>query len=255
MVGVKSSAALCPLRLCVAKDYQAMSRWAADFIEADTKAKPDLLLCASAGASPTGTYEQLARRHEKGPKIFKRFRVVQIDEWGGLARGNPATCRTDLQTKLLEPLRIDANRFAGFISNAANPKSECTRITSWLARYGPIDICLLGLGLNGHIAMNEPADQFVPHVHVARLARRSLSHGMLKHLAKKPRYGLTLGMADILHSRRILLVVSGRAKRSVLKRLFEPHVSPRFPASFLWLHPDVTVICDREAATNGMHSS
>src|SRR6185503_4777588 len=110
-----------------------------------------------------------------------------------------------------------------------------------------IDVCLLGLGLNGHVAMNEPAEDFVPGVHVSRLARRSLGHAMLKGLRRKPRYGLTFGLGDILRARQILLVVSGEAKRAALTRLLEERVSGRFPASFLWLHSDVTVICDQQA--------
>jgi galactosamine-6-phosphate isomerase len=231
--------------LHVAKDYPAMSRQAAEFIGTYSKSKPDLLLCASAGGSPTGIYEQLARRHAAP---LNKMRVLQIDEWGGLPRGNPATCRTDLETKLLEPLNIKDGRFAGFRSDAPDPQRECGRIARWLAAHGPIDICLLGLGLNGHIAMNEPGDQLIPGVHVAKLAPRSLQHGMLKSLVKKPRYGLTLGMGDILRSRKILLVVSGGSKRAVLKRLLDGPVAPNFPASLLWLHSDVTLICDRDAA-------
>ena len=80
------------------------------------------------------------------------------------------------------------------------------------------------------------------------------NHGMLKDLPNKPRYGLTLGLGDILRSRRILLVVSGQPKRAVLKRLLQPRVSGRFPASFLWLHSDVTILCDRDAALKSQGS-
>ena len=96
-----SAAARTPWRLSIAKDYDDMSRLAADFIEADARAKPDLLLCLSAGGSPTGAYQRLAQRHARVPKLFRRMRAMQIDEWGGLPRGNPATCRVDLQKKLL----------------------------------------------------------------------------------------------------------------------------------------------------------
>ena len=95
--------------------------------------------------------------------------------------------------------------------------------------------------------MNEPGDALIPHPHVSRLARASVLHPMLKHLKHKPRYGLTLGMGDIFRSRKILLLVSGVRKRAALKRLRIPRVSARFPGSFLWLHPDAMVLCDREA--------
>jgi galactosamine-6-phosphate isomerase len=237
------------LDLRIAKNYRTMSRWAADFIESELRSQPDLLLCASAGATPTGAYADLAARCVENRALFKKLRVLQIDEWGGLPLGHPATCRTDLEKKLLTPLAIGSERFGGFKSDAADPQRDCERISRWLEANGPIDICLLGLGLNGHLAMNEPGDEFVPHVHVSTLARTSLNHGMLKGLPKKPRYGLTLGLGDILRSRRILLVVSGQPKRAVLKRLLQMRVSGQLPASFLWLHSDVTIICDRDAAS------
>ena len=121
-------------------------------------------------------------------------------------------------------------------------------MAGWLERNGPIDICILGLGQNGHIAMNEPGSGLQPCVHVAKLAPSSRKHGLLKALKSKPRDGFTLGMRDILRSRKVLLLVSGSHKRTVLDKLRVPRVSTYFPASFLWLHPDAAILCDQEAA-------
>ena len=235
------------LKVQVLGTYEDMSRIAADSICSELKRRPDLLLCVSAGSTPTRAYELLAARYSRDPKLFARLRVLQIDEWGGLAAGDPATCAADLRTKLLEPLGIHGGRFAGFRTGATDPEAECGRIARWLAVNGPIDICILGLGMNGHVAMNEPAEALAPHAHVATLARSSQHHGMLRGLARKPGYGLSLGMADILHSRRILLLVNGKRKRGALRRLMKPGVTTRFPASFLWLHPEAMVLCDQEA--------
>jgi galactosamine-6-phosphate isomerase len=95
--------------------------------------------------------------------------------------------------------------------------------------------------------MNEPADALNPQVHVATLARSSQQHPMLKELERKPCYGLTLGIGDILRSRKILLLVNGKHKAAALKRLLQPAVTNDFPASFLWLHSDAAVLCDRRA--------
>jgi galactosamine-6-phosphate isomerase len=236
------------LRIQVADTYDAMSRRAADFICGELERRPNLLLCVSAGGTPTRAYELLAARCGSGPGLFRRLRVLQIDEWGGLTPGDPATCEADLRAKLLQPLRITRNHYQGFRTDTPDPGAECARIARWLAANGPIDLCILGLGSNGHVAMNEPANALRPHAHVAALAASSRKHAMLKDLAQKPRYGFTLGMADILRSRRILLLVNGKRKRLALKRLMRPRVTPRDPASFLWLHPDATVLCDREAA-------
>jgi galactosamine-6-phosphate isomerase len=236
------------LDMRVAGDYETMSRWAEELITLELKSRPDLLLCASAGGTPTRTYERLGLQSKRQPKLFSKLRVLQIDEWAGLPPGSPARCESDLKRKLLKPLRLEQSRYFGFQSDAPDPAAECVRLSGWLQANGPIDICILGLGINGHVAMNEPADQFNPGPHVARLTRSSQQHSLLKDLPKKPSHGLTLGMADILRSRKILLLINGGHKRAALQRLMHPRVTTRFPASFLWLHPDTTVLCDRQAA-------
>jgi len=235
------------MQIEIAKNYSAMSARAADFIVAELKQRPNLLLCASAGGTPTGPYEQLAARHSRQPRLFGKMRVIQIDEWVGPPPTHPATCRSDLQSKLLTPLSIEPSRVRGYKSDAADPQRECKTISQWLAKNGPIDICILGLGLNGHIAMNEPADALVPHAHVSKLTPQSQKHAMLATLKRKPGRGLTLGMADILASRIILLLVNGARKRAILKRTLESKITTHLPASFLHLHPNVIVFCDRAA--------
>lgn len=235
-------------RIEVASDYAEMSRRSAALIISALKARANLLLCASAGGTPIGTYAGLTKAYKRNPGLFSRLRVLQIDEWGGLKKGSPATCAEDLRQKLTNPLELRADQFTGFRTDAPDAASECARIARWLAVNGPIDLCILGLGLNGHIAMNEPADELLPFAHVATLTESSRKHGMLRGLTEKPGFGFTLGMREILESRQILLLVSGSSKRKVLRRLLQPYVSTDFPASFLWLHPKAMVLCDREAA-------
>ena len=234
------------LHLVIAEDYRALSLQAACLIAEEVKARPNLLVCASGGKSWVGCYEQLARTNNQNPKLFSQLRVVQVDEWGGLRQGHSATCRAQIKAQLLQPLGVASERFGGFQSDPAKPERECERMQRWLAANGPIDICFLGLGLNGHIALNEPAAGLSPRVHVTELTPRSLKSNMLKNLERKPRYGLTLGVGHS-PSRKILLLVSGQAKQAVLQRLLKPIISTHFPASFLWLHPAVTIICDRAA--------
>ena len=145
-------------------------------------------------------------------------------------------------------MKIGPDRYIGFKSEAADLEAECVRVQRWLAANGPIDLCILGLGTNGHVAMNEPGRALIPHPHVAKLTRSSQRHPMLNGLRRKPRFGLSLGIGDILRSRKILLLVSGSHKRAVFQRLMEPRITARFPASLVWLHPATRVLCEREAA-------
>ena len=95
--------------------------------------------------------------------------------------------------------------------------------------------------------MNEPAPALIPSAHVTKLAGGSLKHSMLRALKPKPRYGLTVGMADILCSRQALMLVSGESKKTAMTRFLNGTVSTSFPASLLWLHPNAVVLCDRKA--------
>ena len=225
-----------------------MSRQAAQRILAALAGKRDLLLCAASGSTPTRLYQMLTERHADQPDAFQELRVLKLDEWGGLGMDEPGSCEHYLRTHLIDPLGISADRYFGFASDAADPELECERMRRCLAVEGPIDLCVLGLGANGHLALNEPAPSLEPGAHVARLSEASLRHPMLATCRKLPTHGLTLGLGEILGSREILLVVSGRQKQEPLKQLSRRRLTTEFPASFLWLHPHWTLICDHDAA-------
>ena len=232
----------------VEADYDAMSRRAAEAIASILRKRPDMLLCAATGSSPTRTYELLAERYSSEAGLFSRLRMIKLDEWGGLPPEDAGTCEAYLRRQLVGPLRLPPDRYLTFRGDAPDPEAECRRVEQLLRVHGPVHLCVLGLGVNGHVGFNEPADTLHPGPHVAPLTEQSLAHPMVRHAAGRVRYGLTLGIGDILRSERILLLVSGRAKREPLRRVLTPEVSPHFPASFLWLHRDVTVLCDAEAA-------
>jgi galactosamine-6-phosphate isomerase len=231
-----------------AADVEEMSRSAAEMIVEELRRKPDLLLCAAAGSTPTRCYALLAEARRRDAQTFSRLRVLKLDEWSGLPVNDPATCEAYLRHHVIEPLGISADRYITFDSNARDPQQECERVRARLTRQSPIDLCLLGLGVNGHLGLNEPADALQPFMHVTQLADSSRQHAMLDTAARRPEYGMTLGMAEILAAHKVLLLVSGATKREPLARLRIRQVSTLFPASLLWLHGDVTCFYDNDAA-------
>jgi galactosamine-6-phosphate isomerase len=233
------------VRLRPAKDEGDLSRHAADQVLRELRRKPDLLLGVATGQTPTLTYERLARARAKAPALFRHLRILTLDEWLGLPPRHPASCEAYVREKILGPLGVDPSRYRGWQTASRAPHANCARMSRWLRRNGPMDLCILGLGRNGHLLMNEPTSTIDPAPHVARLAEETRRHPMLRSTTPVPRFGLTLGLADLLQTRSILLLVSGRHKRAPLKRLLAGRVSMRCPASFLWLHPDVTVHYDR----------
>jgi putative deaminase/isomerase len=226
------------------RDYAEMSRRAAARVIAAATAKSDFLLCAPTGNSPAGLYEALIRERGKNSDLLRSLRVVKLDEWLGVPPGDPASCEHYLQSRLVGPLAIAAERYLSFDSETKDPVGECARISAELERQGPIDVCILGLGRNGHVGLNEPAASMQPHCHVAKLSAETLGHAMMSGRDAKPAFGLTLGMADILASRKILLLVTGKGKERAIARFLEATVSTDLPASFLWLHQDVEILLD-----------
>jgi len=208
-----------------------------DVVIDDLQNNKTALICAATGNSPTGMYKKLV---EKKDRIeVKGLRFVKLDEWYGPPMDNPGTCEYYLQQHLLQPLNIQPEQYVAFVSDAHGTREECERIQNYLIEYGPIDLCILGLGKNGHIAFNEPDAELHAGVHLSQLTPESLAHGMAKIANFDLEYGLTLGMADILQSKKIILMVNGPHKRDILNRLLTTNISTYLPASFLWLHPNV----------------
>ena len=231
----------------MARDHDEMSQKAATLIARALRLRPGLRLGLATGATPTRTYERLAQMRRRASSLFRRVRIVKLDEWLGLPPAHPATCETYLRENVLVPWGVPRSRYHGFRSRPRDARAECARLARWLAREGPFDLCVLGLGRNGHLLMNEPADGLPAGPHVARLAASTRAHSMVRAMKTPPRRGLTMGLADILRSRAILLLVSGRHKAAPLRRMLGGRVTMRCPASLLWLHPDVTVLCDHDA--------
>ena len=232
------------MRFTVLPDREALDREAAALIWEAAGARPDLLICLASGDTPTGAYALLA----DAPDRLASARFIQLDEWAGLGAHDPASCAAYLERTVRSPLAVPPERWIGIQGDAPDAGAECRRVAATLEEAGPIDLCILGLGRNGHLGLNEPAESFDPFCHVATLATLSRGHPMLAETTTPVRQGLTLGLGDILRARRVLLLVSGAAKREPLGRLADRCVTPALPASFLWLHGDTVCLCDKAAA-------
>ena len=231
----------------ILNSYEEISRKASAIITRQLEIKRDMLLCAATGNTPARTYQLLAGQYVRKPEDFAAMRVLKLDEWGGIPMNDPGTCESYLNTRLLSPLQITGERYLSFCSDAPDADLECRRIQRELMKAGPIDCCLLGLGMNGHIGFNEPATFLQPGCHIAQLSETTLQHSMVAAMGRPPSYGLTLGMADILQARMILLLVSGSAKKDITRELLSKKVTTSLPASLLWLHGNTICLLDKEA--------
>jgi galactosamine-6-phosphate isomerase len=237
------------VRYC--EDYDSLSAQAASLISAEIGRHPNLLLCAATGNSPIGLYRELAEQAAADRALFAALRVIKLDELGGVPADDPGSCEHYLKTRVLGPLAVAADRYIVFAATPADPPAECERIRAELAQRGPIDVCVLGLGINGHIGFNEPGPFLIPQCHVARLSEQSRRHAMVRSMDGAPPFGLTLGMQEILASRRIILLVAGSGKKHAIAGLLSGEVSTSLPASFLWLHQRVDCLIDHHATHEG----
>ena len=215
-----------------------LSDYASDLIVSEIDVKPNLLLCIATGSSPTETYQKLAQKKDKFST--EELRIIKLDEWGGISPTNPESCETYIRTYINKPLGITEENYITFNSNPAEPLDEVARIQTYLDENGAIDVCILGLGANGHIAFNEPSAYLQPFCHKATLTEKSMEHSMAKNMGNEmPTYGLTLGMANILQSKKIIMIIAGKGKEDIIKRFLSKEINTNLPASFLWLHPNV----------------
>ena len=228
-------------------DIETASQEAAERVFERIRENPSLALCAATGASPSEVYRKLALRLNQEAVPLDEITLVKLDEWGGLDADDPASCEVYLKQSLVQPLGLRPDQFIGFAGDSDEAVKECARIETRLETLGHIDLSILGVGVNGHLGFNEPGPELTAGCHVASLAESTLGHSMLENSKGHPSFGMTLGMANILSSKEIIVLIFGAEKARVLRRLLEEGIATEFPASFLQLHPRVLCYCDRPA--------
>ncbi len=204
--------------------------------------KPNSVLCVATGDSPLGLYSLFPQQKE----LFQNVKILKLDEWGGIKSDDPSTCESYIKDNIIWPLGIDKNQLLGFRSDAENPEDECERIKRLIKQYS-VDVCILGIGIDGHIGLNFPANTLIPEVHT--VPAEYLTHSMLDKAREKPTHGYTLGMKEIIHSKEIILIVKGKTKSNALTTLLKSGITTHFPASLLMLSENLTIYCDKEAYT------
>ncbi len=215
-------------------DTETMSQQATKIVLEQVRQDPESLLCTATGNSPKKLYQNLAQH----AKLFEKTRIIPLDEWIGLPTPE-GSCFSYIKEYVLNPLQIPSAHYFGFNADATPLEQECLRIQELLSREGPIDVCILGLGKNGHLGFNEPAEELQAHCHIANLAAQSQEHNMIGSAPTKPTKGLTLGMQDILAAKKILLLVSGEGKELATEQLLSGTITTDCPATWLWKHDNI----------------
>jgi len=235
------------MNVLVAKDHEDLSRVAASLMLARLAWKPNALVGFGQGETPVRAYELLVEQLKQGPVTAAHLRALKINEWLGVADTDPISCEFHFQQHIVQPLALPPERVIGFRGDVRDPDLECARMRELLQREGPLELVVLGLGLNGHLGWNEPGDSLARSVYLSELSETTQHHSLLGGIEHPPSFGLTLGLGDLLQSIHVLLLVSGEHKAAQMRRLMDKDISTQFPASLLWTHPGAVCICDEAA--------
>lgn len=237
------------MKIIVAKDYQEMSRKAAQVIAAQVITKPNSILGLATGSSPIGIYDYLVEWYEKGDLDFSKITTVNLDEYKGMEKSNDQSYDYFMHEHFFD--RVNVRPEYTFLPNgmAEDSEEECKRYQALIDELGGTDLQLLGIGHNGHIGFNEPGDTFIADVHCVALSKKTIEANKRFFASAEdvPRYAYSMGIRSIMQAKKVVLVASGEGKAQAVKDAFFGPITPKVPGSILQLHPDVTVVVDEEA--------
>ena len=225
------------LKIVCARDYEDMSRKAANIMSAQVILKPDTVLGLATGSTPIGAYHQLIEWYQKGDVDFSQVRTYNLDEYRGLSHDDPQSYHYFMRDNFFDHINIDlANTH---VPDGSNPDAEA----------GYPDLQLLGIGNNGHIGFNEPDDHFSKGTHCVDLTESTIKANsrLFEHEEDVPRQAYTMGVQTIMYARMILVVANGEKKAQAVHDMCFGPVTPQCPASILQLHPNVVVVADKAA--------
>jgi glucosamine-6-phosphate deaminase len=235
----------------VVADYDAMSAEAARIVADAVRANPTLVLALPTGGTPLGTFKALIAMVEAGKVDFSRAQFFCLDEYAGVTPDDPNSLTGWLFRSFMDPARVPRENIHVVPSSALDPESAALAYEAELAAVGGLDLAVLGLGPNGHIAFNEPGSMADSGTRLLDLSQESIDQSAAYWAPGSPvsTKAMTMGVATLLEARRIVLIVSGAKKADILRRALEDAPSADVPASWLQLVPEKTLVIADEAAS------
>ncbi|MBM3176816.1 MAG: glucosamine-6-phosphate deaminase [Bacteroidetes bacterium] len=237
------------MELMISPTAEAQADWVAEMLIDLIRTKPTAVICMASGNSPAKTCAAFVQKVKEEKIDVSGFRFVGLDEWVGVPPLSRGACRFDFEERIFKPLGIEPERCLLFNGVSGDLSGECRKMDEGLARVGGIDLMVVGLGLNGHIGFNEPGVSWGLGSHVIELEKETAVVGQ-KYFDQPMdlKYGITLGFRHLMDARKVVLVVQGKSKAEVLKRVVQEKPNQNCPASILQTHPAAIVSADVAAA-------
>lgn len=239
------------MEVIIRSDGVAIATIVADTISSLLTRKPDAVLGLATGSSPLAVYDELARRYEGGGLSFSRARAFMLDEYVGLAAEHPERYRNVIEKEIVSRVDFAPDAVQGPDGLAEDLPAACAAYEQAIIDAGGVDLQLLGIGTDGHIAFNEPGSSLASRTRIKTLTEQTRADNarFFDDIEQVPRHCLTQGLATIMSAKHLVLVATGRGKAEAIHRMAEGGVSAMWPASILQHHPHVSVLVDDAAAS------
>lgn len=238
------------MKTYIKRNYDKMSRQAAELIMDHLNRKPNSLVCFAAGNTPLGTFAHLAETFRLGKVSFQQCKFISLDEWVGMDGSDKGSCRQTLDEHFFKPCGIHETNIHFFDGKSENLQAECEIIDELIWANGRIDLLLLGVGMNGHLGFNEPNISFELNTHVIDLdtVTKQVSAKYFSEQRDVQR-GITLGIKHLLEADAVIVVAAGTKKADIMRKALRDEVTNQVPASVLQLHTNLHVCLDEAAAS------
>ena len=237
------------MKVVVHHSYKDLSGAAADEFICSMQSSPMPLCCIASGDSPVGLYKELSRHYMQNELDISKWHFAGLDEWLGMDGADEGSCRYMLDQFVTQPLKLSQQQTCFFDGRTNDAAAECLRVEQFIYRHGGLDVAVLGLGLNGHLGLNEPGTSFSARAHVSEISAMTQSVGQKYFSAPtKLTNGITLGLANLMEAKNVILIVSGERKAEIVKQVIEGNITEDVPASILQNHPSCSIYLDEAAA-------
>ncbi|ABY94647.1 glucosamine-6-phosphate deaminase [Thermoanaerobacter brockii subsp. lactiethylicus] len=239
------------MKVIITVNYEEMSKKAAEIVKKQIKEKPNTVLGLATGSTPLGMYKHLIEMYKRGEIDFSNVITFNLDEYIGLSPDHPQSYHYFMFHNFFNHINIKKENVHIPNGIAEDLEEECRKYEEEIEKAGGIDLQILGIGINGHIGFNEPDESIETKTHVVTLTEKTINANkrFFKSAEEVPRKAITMGLGSIMKAKKIVLLASGKNKAEAIKETIKGQLTTKVPATVLALHPDVTIIIDKEAAS------
>jgi len=239
------------MEVIVKNSYEEMSKLAAEMIAKVVRSKPNAVLGLATGSTPVGTYKELVKMHKEGKLDFSQVTTFNLDEYVGIPPTHDQSYRYFMNDNLFNHINIDKKKTNVPDGMAKDIPAFCKWYEDQILKAGGIDVQLLGIGGNGHIAFNEPGSSLGSRTRVKTLDKKTIKDNarFFKTINEVPRYAITMGIGTIMDARMLILLANKENKADAIAKTVEGPITAMVPATIVQLHPKAVIITDKAAAS------